>query len=206
MHLFRSSSGFVGPVFHPPGGEHRPPGAIQCKYTGLLNRARSPIGWFVVKVAGFTPQTAPYSGSFPCRQQPSRSAGPAFIDSPPTPRNAGESEFIQTVWRCARASPGTQRRPVGVRDLLCRWHTRLIFYDAHVSAARSAALLSALNLSWLTFGVAAPLLLPLPLPLPCYPDREDRKEETMSCPAHIFRAGPILTSVQMCTSVSSFLG
>lgn len=36
-----------------------------------------------------------------------------------------------------RFRPGTQSWPVGVRDLLCRWHTELIFYDAHVSAALS---------------------------------------------------------------------
>lgn len=96
---------------------------------------------------------------------------------------------------------------MGVRDLLCRWHTELIFYDAHVSAAWSASLLNALNLSSVTFCVAALL------PLLHYPDREDRKEEKMSCQAfrvahilvaHYIRAGPILTSFQMCTSISLF--
>lgn len=31
----------------------------------------------------------------------------------------------------------TQRRPVGVRDLLCRRHTELMLYDLHVLAVLS---------------------------------------------------------------------
>lgn len=178
---------------------------------GLLSRT-------VLSPADFIPKTAPDSHSFPCWQQPARSveleedtsAGhsrPAFIDllSSHTllcrKKRWGVEIYSDCLVLCSgltRFMPGTQRRPVGGRDVLCRWHTELIFYDAHVSAAWSASLLSALNLSSVTFGVAALL------PLLRHPDREDRKEEKMSCQAHIFRAAPILTSFQMCTSISSF--
>lgn len=41
-----------------------------------------------------------------------------------------------------------QRSPVGVRDLLCRWHTELMFYDANVLAVLSLTFwLNVLNLS-----------------------------------------------------------
>lgn len=174
-----------------------------CKYNGLLNMAQSPIGWFVVK-DNLVPRRAPLQTSYRKRllirkfisllaatSQISGTWGGHICRTKQTciyrltllPHVALQEETLGSrnlfrlsgvMVRSPRFMPRTQRRPVGVRDLLCRWHTELIFYDAHVSAAWSASLLNALNLSSVTFCVAA-LLPPLH-----YTDREDCKEEKMS--------------------------
>lgn len=113
-----------------------------------------------------------FGDSFPCWHQPARSVEPEEDTSAGCSRPAvidllsshallwGEEMYSSCLVLCSGITtfmPGTQRRPVGVGDLVRRWHTELIFYDAHVSAARSASLPNALNLSSVTFCVAAPL-------------------------------------------------
>lgn len=149
--------------------------------------AQSLIGWSVVKDRLVPPEgtrcrlhtenCSLFGDSFPCWHQPATSVEPEEDTSAGCSRPAvidllsshallctkklwGEEMYSSCLVLCSGITtfmPGTQRRPVSVRDLLRRWHTELIFYDAHVSAARSSSLPNALNLSSVTFCVAAPL-------------------------------------------------